>query len=125
MIGMLHHRHRKYTRPFFEKMGLFRGQPPLLLLLAKKDGMTQKEIASALNLTPPTVNKMVRRMEQGGFIHKRSDPEDLRITRILLSSKGLALIGRIREVIDEEEKAISALYTTEEKNPASKNCFPG
>ena len=58
-IRILHHRHRKYTRPFFKEMGLFRGQPPLLLLLAKNDGMTQKEIASALNLTPPTVNKMV------------------------------------------------------------------
>ena len=54
-------------------------------------------------------------MEQGGFIHKRNDPEDLRITRILLSSKGLALIGQIREVVDEEERAISALYTPEEK----------
>ena len=68
--------------------GLYRGQPPILMLLYKNDGMSQKEMARALNLSPATMTVTLKRMEKAGLVLREMDEHDQRILRVHLSEKG-------------------------------------
>ena len=71
-------------------LGLTRANP-FLMLLSEKGEMSQKDIAGELHVKPPTVNVMVQRMEKAGFVSRRQDEKDQRITRICLTEKGLQM----------------------------------
>ena len=68
------------------EVGLYRGQPPILMLLYKNDGMSQKEMARALNLSPATMTVTLKRMEKA--VLREMDEHDQRILRVHLSEKG-------------------------------------
>ena len=70
------------------EVGLYRGQPPILMLLYKNDGMSQKEMARALNLSPATMTVTLKRMEKAGLVLREMDEHDQRILRVHLSGKG-------------------------------------
>lgn len=70
------------------EVGLYRGQPPILMLLYKNDGMSQKEMARALNLSPATLTVTLKRMEKAGLVLREMDEHDQRILRVHLSEKG-------------------------------------
>ena len=70
------------------EVGLSRGQPPILMLLYKNDGMSQKEMARALNLSPATMTVTLKRMEKAGLVLREMDEHDQRILRVHLSEKG-------------------------------------
>lgn len=53
------------------EVGLYRGQPPILGLLHQHDGMSQKEMARALNLSPATMTVTLKRMERRGWCAAR------------------------------------------------------
>ncbi|WP_010293212.1 MarR family winged helix-turn-helix transcriptional regulator [Clostridium senegalense] len=53
------------------KLGLYRGQPSLIMVLYKNEGVRQKELCEKLSVTPATMTKMVNRMEKSGFIVKK------------------------------------------------------
>ena len=55
------------------EVGLYRGQPPIMALLHKRDGMSQKEMARALNLSPATMTVTLKRMERAGLIEREMD----------------------------------------------------
>ncbi|MGQ9473722.1 MAG: MarR family transcriptional regulator [Candidatus Caldatribacteriaceae bacterium] len=70
------------------KIGLHKGQPVILALLWKQDGLTQKEIAESLGLRPPTLTVMLQRMEKAGFLKRMVDVRDMRMIRVSLTEKG-------------------------------------
>ena len=70
------------------EVGLYRGQTPILMLLYKNDGMSQKEMARALNLSPATMTVTLKRMEKAGLVLREMDEHDQRILRVHLSEKG-------------------------------------
>ena len=70
------------------EVGLYRGQPPILMLLYKNDGMSQKEMARALNLSPATMTVTLKRMEKAGLVLREMDEHDQRILQVHLSEKG-------------------------------------
>ena len=84
------------------EVGLYRGQPPILMLLYKNDGMSQKEMARALNLSPATMTVTLKRMEKAGLVLREMDEHDQRILRVHLSGKG-------REMCETGESRISVV----------------
>ncbi|MGN1250704.1 MAG: MarR family winged helix-turn-helix transcriptional regulator [Candidatus Spyradocola sp.] len=87
------------------EVGLYRGQPPILGLLYQHDGMSQKEMARALNLSPATMTVTLKRMEKAGLVHREMDEHDQRILRVHLSEQGrqmwLNSTEQIRAVTEE------------------------
>ncbi len=77
----------------------------VLLELWKEDGLKGSELADRLGVEPPTVTRMIRRMESCGFVERRPDPTDARSFRAYLTEKGRALeepVARIWEEIEEK-----------------------
>jgi DNA-binding MarR family transcriptional regulator len=85
-----------------ESLGLYRGQPRLLHVLWDREGITHSELARELHVQPATVTKMLQRMEKAGFLERKHDERDERVSRVYLTTRG-------REIKDRVEKIIEAL----------------
>lgn len=86
--------------------GLHPGQMPMISLLGRHPGMSQREIADKLHIKPPTVTVSLRRMEKNGFITKKADDEDQRVIRIYLSDKGKALELKLLELVKKNKDCL-------------------
>lgn len=100
--------HRKQAAKALERLGLYVGQEMLLMVLWERDGLTQSDFVEALSIEPPTVTKVLARMEKAGWVERRRDPTDARVSRVYLTDRGRALEGPVREVwADLEERTLA------------------
>jgi DNA-binding MarR family transcriptional regulator len=106
--------HYSRARVLLKRMGLYRGQPPMLRALQAQEGLSHSELAARLRLKPSTVTRMIQRMERAGFVERRQDSEDERIRRVYLTRSGRAT-GELLEQVDHqlEEEALSGLSSEE------------
>ena len=89
-----------------QELGIYPGQIPVLGLLAYKDGLIQREIAEHLRIKPPTVNVTVQRLEKAGFLFRKADEKDQRVSRIYLTEKGKQAKERGMKRVEENEKIL-------------------
>jgi DNA-binding MarR family transcriptional regulator len=101
LIPLLCRSHHEQIRVMFHDMGLHRGQNFVLHHLWMEDGLTISELADEMQLRPPTVSRMLQRMEKSGWIVRRSDPEDARVSRVFLTEAGRQVQG---QVLDAEQR---------------------
>ena len=97
------------------KMNLHIGQERLLMELWQQDGLTQTELCDRLCIEPPTLTKMLGRLEKTELLEKRRDTEDARISRIFLTSKGYSFQKPITQLWLDLEKTILAELSLEER----------
>jgi DNA-binding MarR family transcriptional regulator len=95
LIPMLCHSHHEQIRLMFQGMGLHRGQNMCCTICVITDGLTVSELAQELQLRPPTVSRMLQRMEKSGWIARQSDPEDARVSRMFLTEAGRQVQGQV------------------------------
>ena len=110
-VCRLHH-HR--ARTLLHGLGLYRGQPPVLHALWEKEGLTHSELATQMHVTPATITKMIQRMEKAGFVARRPDPEDQRVSRVYLTDAGRAIQGELEGLFRVLEEESIAGFTLEE-----------
>ena len=89
-----------------QELGIYPGQIPVLGLLAYKDGLSQRDIAEHLRIKPPTVNVTVQRLEKAGFLFRKADEKDQRVSRIYLTEKGKQAKERGMKRVEENEKIL-------------------
>lgn len=118
MIGPRISRASKNLRCRFNKVvndeGLFSGQHHIILLLKHFEGLTISQVAEYLKITPATASVSIKRMEKAGFVEKRFDEKDARITRLYLSEKGKAATEHIRVRMDAQEALMTRGLSEEE-----------
>jgi len=107
--------HRARVFALFEELGLYHGQPPMLFALWDEDGQTHTELAGRLHVQASTVTKMVQRMEKVGFIERRDDPDDQRVSRVYLTAAGHAIREDVYRVLHQLEEETFAGFTLEEQ----------
>lgn len=91
------------------------GQEMLLLQLWAADGLSQSQLVERLCVEPPTVTKMLQRIEADGLIERRPDREDGRVSRVYLTAKGRALEGQVAAAWQEVEARATAGMTAAEQ----------
>lgn len=110
-----HRAHRARAEAALNKVGLHTGQEMLLLRLWTEEGIPQSQLAASMGVEPPTVTKMLQRMEHAGLIERRADPEDARISRVFLTEYGRALEQPVLEVWQQlEEQTVVGLSAAEQ-----------
>ncbi len=77
--------------------GLYAGQDGVMQALADEDGLTPGQLAAALGVKAPTMTRTIVRMEAQGFVERRSDTTDARLTKVFLSEAGRASLDKIAE----------------------------
>ena len=94
--------------------GLHSGQIFVLISLWNEDNQTQIDLSKKLNLTPPTINKMIKSLNNNGFISTRRSKTDGRKVRVFLSDKGKEVRARVEEEWQKlEDNFFSPLNETE------------
>lgn len=107
--------HRQRTDEALSQVGLHVGQEMILFRLWTEEGITQTQLAEYLDVEPPTITKMLGRMEQAGFIERHQDSEDARVSRVYLSPKGRELEKAVNQIwIELEERVLAGLNSTEQ-----------
>ncbi len=93
---------------------LHAGQIFVLLELWQKDGLRQIDIANRLNLSAPTVNKMIKGLIEINLVTSRRLENDARSTRIFLTETGYKKRQSVEaQWIDLEESCLVGLSETE------------
>jgi len=92
------HLHRRLIVQALGDVDAHPAQAICLRRLSAEDGLAQKELADEMLLTPPTVSRMLKTMEQSGVIERRPDAGDQRVTRVYLTAKGRRLADDLRGV---------------------------
>lgn len=96
--------HRASVGALLAEHGLHVGQEMVLLELWEEDGLRGGELAARLGVEPPTVTKMLRRLEACGLVQRRPDPADARSFRVFVTRQGRTLedaVARCWRVADE------------------------
>jgi len=97
------------------EFNLHAGQIFILFELWKTDGLSQTELSANLNVSAPTINKMVKSLMKNGFIFCADCPKDGRVIRVFLSPRGAAIRPQVEEKWQMlEEKLIANLTKTEQ-----------
>lgn len=89
-------RYRSQFNKFLAVHGLHHGQAFCLWVLAAHEGISQRDLALTLHLTPPTVSKMLQALERSGAVKRTPDANDQRLLRVRLTTHGRALERKIR-----------------------------
>lgn len=94
--------------------GLFSGQQDIILILKERRGATISEIASNMGVSNASASVSIKRLEKSGFVTKRQDRNDARITKIYLTEKGNAVPEHIKAKMESEDKKLTRNMTMEE-----------
>jgi DNA-binding MarR family transcriptional regulator len=71
----------------------------VLQALWEQEGMTQSELADKLERSPSTITKMVQRMERSGFLERRPDSDDERVSRVHLTEMGRKVQSDVEAIL--------------------------
>lgn len=134
MIKLLH----VYATKIFHQLSnvnLHPGQMPMLDILYRQEGLSQREICSRLCIKPSTVTVSLQRMEKAALIYRVADAKDKRIQRIYLTDSGkeihrevekirkevgsVMLQGMTPKEVDHLKKQILQMQENMEKMPGS------
>jgi DNA-binding MarR family transcriptional regulator len=100
--------HRTAAGSLLSGLGLHPGQDSLLAALYDEDGRTQADLAQALGVEPPTVTKMLQRMEAAGLVERAGDPNDRRALRVYLTARAKRLRPRLDKALRQLDRQASA-----------------
>jgi DNA-binding MarR family transcriptional regulator len=115
LLAQVCHHHHFRANTLLEALGLYRGQPPVLFALWDQEGLTHTELAERLQNTPATITKMIQRMEKAGFVQRRPDTSDQRVSRVYLTETGRAIQAQVQAVWDMMEADTFAGFNDEER----------
>lgn len=114
ILANICHLHRARAHQLLEGIGLYRGQTPVLRALWETEGLTQTELIARMKITPATMTKMLQRMEKAGFIYRKPDPADQRVSRVYLTDAGRAIQQEVEAVWLRMSEETFANFTPEE-----------
>ncbi len=106
--------HRARTHELLSKLGLHVGQEMILVALTKQDDLTLSELAAMLEVQPPTITKMVQRLENSEIVKRKTCSHDSRSSSICLTSKGKNLQTNIEKIWQQVEKEFFGTMTRSE-----------
>jgi DNA-binding MarR family transcriptional regulator len=88
-FGRAFHMHRQaMQRRFVNPETPHHGEVFALRLLARSDGLSQRDLADTLHLSRPRVTSILQGMERSGAVRREADATDHRVTRVFLTDEG-------------------------------------
>lgn len=107
--------HRGNIGALLAEHGLHVGQEMVLVELWQEDGLRGGELAVRLGVEPPTITKMLRRLEGCGLVERRPDPSDARSFRVRLTARGRSLEAPVADCWTRAEERLLDGMSAEER----------
>ncbi len=87
-----------------------------LSCLGGNRAVNQRDLERELRLKPSTVNGIVGRLEEKGFIARRPSPTDGRCRLVSLTPAGQERVNAFHAVMDDSGRCLARCLTAEEEN---------
>ena len=88
----------EFDRQSQEELGLTRAQWSVLAHLQRQQGVQQKELASAMDITPITLARHLDRLEKDGWVRREDDANDRRAKRLYLTKQAEPKIRALKNL---------------------------
>lgn len=106
--------HRARTAQLLADVDVHVGQEMILVALWQEDGVSMTHLAERLEVQPPTISRMVQRMEASGLVERRASASDQRVSLVFVTRKGREIRGEIERVWRTVESEMTQGWTDEE-----------
>lgn len=92
-------------------------QSSALIYLSKhrEEHITQRDLEKAMQLKPSTINGIVDRLLEKGFITRCTCPTDGRCRLLHLTEEGQEMVNSFREALEQTNKTVAADLSEEEQ----------
>ncbi len=101
-------------RPF----GLAAAHYPVLMVLYRRDGLSQEELAQDLQVDKSAAKRTVDPLVAAGYVRRERNPLDRRAYRLYATEKALVVRPALQAVLDGYEAALSAEFSPAERAAA-------
>lgn len=115
-IGILNRYMMRALDAEMAPLGIGAGRFRYLFMLYINEGLTQQEIAFRLQADKAAVARTLAQMEQQGFVERRRDTIDKRLTRVYLTDKSRTLRSNLESAV---QRIIEQLTSTLEHDHQS------
>lgn len=115
MLMYLDRLHYQCMHMELDKIGLYPGQPQLLMGLTHHDGLSQRELAQRAHVRPATMTVMLQRMESAGLVERRADTQDMRVQRVYLNEAGRKAAQAMHETMRRLSESLFAGFDEAEE----------
>ncbi len=115
VMGIVLHKVMQKAKTLYKEFDLNRSQASILFTLHNRDAMSQKELASSLNVTPPSITSSIQKMEKDGYLTRHQDEADQRVMRLTLTEKGRECVAGAVSVASQMDELMFRGMNTEEK----------
>lgn len=98
---LLHDVTRLYKRRFEQRsaqLSLTLPQCKTLSLLARNEGISQRQLADLTEIDAMSIVRILDRMESDGWVERRADPQDRRARRLAITAKARPILDQILEM---------------------------
>lgn len=106
---------RNFMGRQLEPYGIGDAQFPFLMLLLRKDGISQEYLATALKCDRATSARSIARLEDAGYVHRVVDPNDRRAYKVFLTEQGHDMGQIVWSVSRDLNEILLEGFTDEEK----------
>jgi len=113
--SIIHRTRMMYLNNELKRFNVTASQFIYLIGLYKKEGQTQEDLANHFFIDKGTVARGVKKLEDNGFICRRTDPENRRRYLLYLTEDGMALMPDIINIIKDWENSINEDLSKAEK----------
>ena len=113
--SIIHRTRMMYLNNELKRFNVTSSQFIYLIGLYRKEGQTQEDLANHLFIDKGTVARGVKKLEDNGFICRRTDPENRRRYLLYLTEDGMALMPDIINIIKDWENSINEDLSKAEK----------
>lgn len=114
-IAHIYRSHLAYMGRELEPYGIGSGQFDFLMVLYRRDGISQETLARALKVSKATSTRAIQNLEKEGYVYRQVDEEDRRAYKVYLTEKGKEMRGIILEKLLSFVDALLSDFTPEEK----------
>lgn len=102
------HDFNRLERSFCKKSGLYQGQPRILTILSKYEGVTLSELSPLCDIGMPSLSVSLRNLQKAGLVHKEGSGKN---QEIFLTERGKECALIFHETIDAFYESFFAEYT--------------
>ncbi|HEY8889554.1 MAG TPA: MarR family transcriptional regulator [Clostridium sp.] len=113
------HRQHHHGDSRANDLNIGRGQGHLLGILLSHDGLTQKELSTQLQIRPASLGELVDKLERSGYVERRVNENDKRVSNVFLKEEGRKLVNEIVISRNSEVDNMFSCLSEEEKNQLS------
>jgi DNA-binding MarR family transcriptional regulator len=113
-LGFLIHDAARLMRKRFEarasNLGLSAAQWRLMVRVTKEEGVAQARLAELLEIEPISVSRLIDRMEEAGWIERRTDASDRRVRMIFPTPRARQAYAQVKSLAGEVyEEALTGM----------------